>query len=156
MLSVRQEARLFGRGRMTLLPTKNRSVLVYLREMGQDVVLVINNLSDRTESVTVDLARFRNCVPVELFDKNPFPPIRNARFHFTLSPYGFFWLELRPPGHSPRLPRRPASSEGYPHRRLGETGEDPVSNAGERSSPDSAGRKPRSRKRASSGRKGSP
>ena len=114
MLAVRQEARLFGRGRMTLLPTKNRSILAYLREMGEDVVLVINNLSDRTESVTVDLKRFKNHVPVELFDKNPFPPIRSSRFHFTVSPFGFFWLKLLSPTH-------PASAPGlHPSRRLGD------------------------------------
>jgi trehalose synthase (EC:5.4.99.16) len=100
MLSVRQAARLFGRGKMTILNTRNRSILAYLREMGQDVVLVINNLSDRTESVILDLARFKNFIPVELFDGTPFPPIRRSRFHFTVSPYGFFWLALRPPGSS--------------------------------------------------------
>ena len=123
MLAVRQEARLFGRGRMTLLPTKNRSILAYLREMGEDVVLVINNLSDRTESVTVDLKRFKNHVPVELFDKNPFPPIRSPRFHFTVSPYGFFWLKLLPPASPAPAPRR------HPSRRLGDpagTGDPPA------------------------------
>ena len=108
MLAVRQSARLFGRGKMTILNTRNRSILAYLREMGQDVVLVINNLSDRTESVTLDLSRFRNFIPVELFDGNPFPPIRKSRFHFTVSSYGFFWLALRPPGATRKgAPRHP-------------------------------------------------
>ena len=69
----------------------------YFREYGGEVALILNNLSDATESVYVDLSRFNGYVPVEMFSQTQFPLIRKARFHFTLSPYGFFWFHLRPP-----------------------------------------------------------
>jgi maltose alpha-D-glucosyltransferase/alpha-amylase len=97
MIQVRHSARLFGRGKMTLLSPKNNRIFAYLRELGQDVVLVLNNLSDRTESVMIDLSRFIGYKPVELFSQTCFPQIRKARFHFTISPYGYFWLWLVPP-----------------------------------------------------------
>lgn len=97
MIEVRQSTPVFGRGSMTVLHPKNRHVLACLRESGDDVVLVINNLSNRTESVILDLSRFRGYTPVELFSLTRFPLLERAHFHFTLSPYGYFWLLLEPP-----------------------------------------------------------
>jgi maltose alpha-D-glucosyltransferase/alpha-amylase len=97
MIQVRHAARLFGRSKMTLLSPKNNRIFAYLRELGRDAVLVLNNLSDRTESVMIDLSRFIGYKPVELFSQNRFPQIKRARFHFTISPYGYFWLWLAPP-----------------------------------------------------------
>ena len=102
MIDVRQSTRVFGRGAMTVLHPKNRHVFACLRELEDDVVLVINNLSDRTESVLLDLSRFRGYTPVELFSQTPFPLLERAHFHFTVSPYGYFWLALRPPGSTRR------------------------------------------------------
>ena len=102
MIDVRQSTRVFGRGAMTVLHPKNRHVFACLRELEDDVVLVINNLSDRTESVLLDLSRFRGYTPVELFSQTPFPLLERAHFHFTVSPYGYFWLALRPPGSARR------------------------------------------------------
>ena len=87
---------------MTVLHPKNRHVFACLRELDDDVVPVINNLSDRTESVLLDLSRFRGYTPVELFSQTPFPLLERAHFHFTVSPYGYFWLALRPPGSTRR------------------------------------------------------
>ncbi len=110
MIEVRQSTPVFGRGSMTVLHPKNRHVFACLREFGDDVVLVINNLSDRTESVILDLSRFRGYTPVELFSRTRFPLLERAHFHFTVSPYGYFWLSLIPPspkgrGGSRRLPQ---------------------------------------------------
>ena len=106
MIEVRQSSHVFGRGAMTVLHPKNRHVFACLREMGDEVVMVINNLSDRTESVLLDLSRFRGYTPVELFSQTPFPVLERAHFHFTVSPYGYFWLALRPPAFSVRRRKR--------------------------------------------------
>jgi maltose alpha-D-glucosyltransferase/alpha-amylase len=121
MIQVRQSARLFGRSKLTVLNPKNNRIFAYLREIGEDVVLVLNNLSDRTESVTIDLSRFIGYTPVELFNQNRFPQIRRTRFHFTISPYGFFWLQLLPPGQMTpkKAPGESADGESrHPLRRL--------------------------------------
>ncbi len=97
MFQVRQSTRIFGRGTLTVIHSRNQKVFAYFREYGGEVALILNNLSDATESVYVDLSRFNGYVPVEMFSQTQFPLIRKARFHFTLSPYGFFWFHLRPP-----------------------------------------------------------
>lgn len=115
MIQVRQSARLFGRSKLTVLNPKNNRIFAYLREIGVDVVLVLNNLSDRTESVTIDLSRFIGYTPVELFNQTRFPQIRRRRFHFTISPYGFFWLQLIPSGEMPPDKAFGGSTDGGPH-----------------------------------------
>ncbi|MEC4682771.1 MAG: maltose alpha-D-glucosyltransferase [Nitrospirota bacterium] len=121
MIQVRQSARLFGRSKLTVLNPKNNRIFAYLREIGVDVVLVLNNLSDRTESVTIDLSRFIGYTPVELFNQTRFPQIRRRRFHFTISPYGFFWLQLIPSGEMTPDKAFGGSTDGgshHPFRRL--------------------------------------
>jgi maltose alpha-D-glucosyltransferase/alpha-amylase len=94
MIAVRQSVQIFGRGTMTVLYPKNRKIMTYLREFEGEVILVINNLSDSTESVTIDLSRYSGWTPVEMFSDVCFPKISRAAYHFALSPYGFFWLKL--------------------------------------------------------------
>ncbi|MHB1286798.1 MAG: maltose alpha-D-glucosyltransferase [Leptospirales bacterium] len=96
MFQVRQSTQIFGRGTLTVIHSRNQKVFAYFREYGGEVALILNNLSDATESVYVDLSRFNGYVPVEMFSQTQFPVIRKARFHFTLSPYGYFWFHLRP------------------------------------------------------------
>jgi len=123
MIQIRQSSRLFGRGKMKLLTPKNTHVFAYLRESEEDVVLVLNNLSDRTESVVLDLSRFRGYVPIELFSGKSFPRILRAHFHFTISPYGYFWLRLLlPEGEAGRrrirAARKTAPTSSPPFREL--------------------------------------
>ncbi|MDA8059509.1 MAG: alpha-glucosidase C-terminal domain-containing protein, partial [Nitrospiraceae bacterium] len=97
MIAVRQSVRIFGRGTMELLAPKNRKIMSYLRTFEGKVVLVINNLSDSTESLSIDLSRYSGWTPVEMFSQTPFPEISRLPYHFSVSPYGFFWLLLSPP-----------------------------------------------------------
>ncbi len=97
MIQVRQGFRIFGRGSTTILHPKNFRVFAYLRENDGKVGLILNNLSDATESVLLDLSRFDGYTPVEMFSQSEFPKIRKHPLHFTVSPYGYFWLYLQPP-----------------------------------------------------------
>lgn len=96
MIAVRQSVQVFGRGTMKVLSPKNRKIMAYIREFEGRVVLVLNNLSDSTESVTVDLAAYYGWTPVEMFSEVSFPKISRTPYHFAISPYGFFWLRLSP------------------------------------------------------------
>lgn len=96
MFQIRQSTQIFGRGTITVIHSRNQKVFAYFREYGEEVALILNNLSDATESVYIDLSRFTGYVPVEMFSQTRFPEIRKSRFHFTLSPYGYFWFHLKP------------------------------------------------------------
>jgi maltose alpha-D-glucosyltransferase/alpha-amylase len=97
MIQVRQGSLIFGRGSTTILNPKNYRIFAYLRESGGQVSLILNNLSDATESVLLDLSRFDGYTPIEMFSQSEFPKIRKHPLHFTVSPYGYFWLYLHPP-----------------------------------------------------------
>jgi len=94
IISVRKSSQVFGRGSLTFVRPANRSVLVYLRQHGNDALLCIANLSRSAQSAEIDLSPWRGRVPVEMLGRQKFPPIGEAPYHVTLAPYGFFWFLL--------------------------------------------------------------
>ncbi|MDQ7251430.1 maltose alpha-D-glucosyltransferase [Dongia sedimenti] len=101
MLAVRKQTSVFGRGEFRLLAPGNRKVLAYLRTLGDDVVLCVNNLSRTAQAVELDLAQFAGRVPVDMIGGSTFPPIGQLTYLLTLPAYGFYWFTL---GVSANLP----------------------------------------------------
>ncbi|HVA56246.1 MAG TPA: maltose alpha-D-glucosyltransferase [Gammaproteobacteria bacterium] len=95
MLAVRQRSHVFGRGSMRFLHPGNRKILAYIRELDEQTVLCVANLSHASQAVELDLAEFDGRILVEMIDATPFPPIGRLSYLLTLPPYGFFWFELR-------------------------------------------------------------
>jgi maltose alpha-D-glucosyltransferase/alpha-amylase len=48
------------------------------------------------QPVELDLAKFQQMVPLELFGHNPFPVITDKPYFLTLGPHAFCWFVLRP------------------------------------------------------------
>jgi maltose alpha-D-glucosyltransferase/alpha-amylase len=94
MLAVRKQTSVFGRGEFKLLAPGNRKILAYLRTLGDDVVLCVNNLSRTAQAVELDLAQFAGRVPVDMVGGSAFPPIGQLTYLLTLPPYGFYWFTL--------------------------------------------------------------
>ncbi|HJP97366.1 MAG TPA: putative maltokinase, partial [Rhodanobacteraceae bacterium] len=94
MVAVRQEHQAFGRGTISFLYPGNRKILAYLREYGDEALLCVFNLSRAAQAVELDLSRFKGRVPIELFGRNPFPPIGELYYLLTLPAYGFHWFLL--------------------------------------------------------------
>jgi maltose alpha-D-glucosyltransferase/alpha-amylase len=110
MLQVRQTSHAFGRGTLRFIRPGNRKVLVYLRELGEDVILCVANLSRSAQPVELDLSAYKTAVPLELLGRTPFPPIGDLPYFLTLPNYGFYWFKLsrdvQPPAwHEEHLPR---------------------------------------------------
>ena len=102
MIAVRKQHPAFGRGTMTLLYPRNRKVLTYIREMDNERVLCVANLSRTAQAVEVDLSRFKGAVPIELSGRAAFPPIGDLPYMFTLPAYGFYWFLLADEGEAPQ------------------------------------------------------
>ena len=96
MISLRKLFSVFGRGTLTFLHPENRKVLAYVRQLGDQRVLCIANLSRFAQPVTLDLSEFDGMVPIEMVGYVEFPTITRQPYPVTLGPYGFFWLELQP------------------------------------------------------------
>ena len=107
LISVRKSSKVFGRGSLTFIRPANRSVLVYVRQYENEVVLCVANLSRSAQAAEIDLAPWRGRVPFELLGRTNFPPIGDGAYLVTLGPYGFFWFLLREPDastiESPRI-----------------------------------------------------
>ncbi len=95
IIRVRKATRVFSRGSLEFLTPANHRVLAYLRELGEERVLVVNNLSSSAQAVELDLSRFRGLIPIEMFGGNLFPSINHRLYLLTLGPYQFYWFKLR-------------------------------------------------------------
>ncbi len=98
LIRVRRSHPVFGRGTLAFLHPENRKVLAYLREHDGVSVLCVANLSRFAQYVELDLAAFRDRVPVELIGRVQFPAIGELPYLLTLGPHDFFWFELTQPG----------------------------------------------------------
>jgi maltose alpha-D-glucosyltransferase/alpha-amylase len=94
MLAVRKTSQAFGRGARRFLRPGNRKILAYLREVGEDTILCVANLSRSAQPVELNLAAFKGRVPVEMLGRTAFPPIGDLPYLLTISAYGFYWFRL--------------------------------------------------------------
>ena len=78
LISVRKSSKVFGRGSLSFIRPANRSVLVYVRQYQNEVVLCVANLSRSAQAAEIDLSPWRGRVPFELLGRTNFPPIGDA------------------------------------------------------------------------------
>jgi maltose alpha-D-glucosyltransferase/alpha-amylase len=102
LIAVRKSCPAFGRGSIEFLRPLNPRVLAFYREHDDEVILVVANLSERSQPVSLDLARYRGAIPVELLGNTRFPPIGADTYFLSLGPHGFYWFRLERPGRQAR------------------------------------------------------
>src|SRR5262249_26626824 len=73
LIATRKRSAVFGRGTIEFLRPRNQAVLAYLRRWQDDAVLVVANLSGRTQPVELDLAPLEGLTPVEMLGDARFP-----------------------------------------------------------------------------------
>jgi maltose alpha-D-glucosyltransferase/alpha-amylase len=95
IIQTRKSNPVFGRGSIEFLYPANHRVLAYIRQLGNETVLVVNNLSSSAQAVELDLKRYKGSILIEMFGKNLFPRIGDLPYLLTLGPYQFFWFRLR-------------------------------------------------------------
>jgi len=96
LIALRKRYRAFGRGSIEMLYPENRKVLAFVRQYGDETILVVANLSRHAQHCSVTLSALAGRIPVELFGRNEFPTISESPYPLTLGPYGFFWFSLEP------------------------------------------------------------
>ena len=87
--------RVFGRGSIEFLYPANHRILAYVRRLGDETVLVVNNLSSTAQAVELDLRRYKGNILIEMFGKNIFPRVGDLPYLLTMGPYQFYWFRLR-------------------------------------------------------------
>lgn len=94
IILVRKQHPAFGRGTISFIYPRNRKIIAYLREHGDEAILCVANLSRTAQAVELDLSAYRDKVPIELTGRTPFPPVGDLPYMLTLPAYGFFWFAL--------------------------------------------------------------
>ena len=95
MIALRKLFQVFGRGTLRFLNSENRKILAYVRELGDEKVLCVANLSRFAQPVQLDLEGLEGYQPIEMLGYVEFPKITKDLYPLTLAPYGFYWLELQ-------------------------------------------------------------
>ena len=106
VIAMRKNFKAFSRGSLEFLYPDNPKVLAFLRRYEDETILVVVNLSRFAQSVELDLSRFSGCVPMEVFSRNLFRPIRKSRYVITLGPHAHYWFALHAPTDGRRAPRK--------------------------------------------------
>jgi maltose alpha-D-glucosyltransferase/alpha-amylase len=95
LISVRKSTLAFGRGTMTFIRPANRSVLAYVRQYRDEVILCVANLSRSAQATELDLSAWKDRIPLEMLGRTRFPAIGELPYMITLAPYGFYWFQLQ-------------------------------------------------------------
>jgi maltose alpha-D-glucosyltransferase/alpha-amylase len=94
LIAVRKSSKVFSRGSLSFIRPTNRSVLVYVRQYEDEVLICVANLSRSAQAAEIDMSPWRGRRPLELLGRTSFPVIGDSSYLVTLAPYGFFWLQL--------------------------------------------------------------
>ena len=97
LIALRKQFQAFGRGTMEFLTPQNYRVLAFVREHGDETILVVANLSRFPQYVELDLAACKGMRPLELFGHSEFPAIGELPYLLTLPGYAFYWFSIEPP-----------------------------------------------------------
>ena len=98
-ISVRKKWDVFGEGDFEALDAANPSIFAFLRTMGDDVILCVNNLSRFAQPVELNLSRYDGYQPIEMLGKVPFPAVGELPYLLTLAAHGFLWFSLEKPAN---------------------------------------------------------
>ena len=97
LIGVRRSNNAFSRGTLSFVRPNNRTVLAYVREYENDIIVCVANLSRSAQAAEIDLSPWKGRVPTEMLGRTAFPRIGELPYLVTLPPYGFFWFLLGDP-----------------------------------------------------------
>lgn len=95
VIDKRKKFKAFSRGSIEFLLPENPKVFTFIRRYKDEAILVVINLSRYSQAVGLNLQKYKECVPEEIFSFNKFPRIKDAPYTITLSPHSHYWLSLK-------------------------------------------------------------
>ncbi|MDB5110855.1 MAG: trehalose synthase [Mucilaginibacter sp.] len=88
VISTRKKYKALSRGDMKFISSENAKVLAFIRTYGDEMMLVVANLSRYSQAAELDLEAYKGYVPVEILSRNRFPVIKeDVPYFFTLGAY---------------------------------------------------------------------
>jgi maltose alpha-D-glucosyltransferase / alpha-amylase len=97
LIALRKNYPVFGRGEIRFLTPTNSKVLAYIRDDGEQQVLVVANLSRFAQPIELEMPEYVGRVPVEMFGNTRFPAVKgDGCYPLSLGPHAFYWFILEP------------------------------------------------------------
>ncbi|HVR02168.1 MAG TPA: maltose alpha-D-glucosyltransferase [Polyangia bacterium] len=97
LIALRKQFRAFGRGSIEFLTPSNHRVLAFVRQLEDEVILVVANLSRFVQYVELDLSQWKGLHPVEVMGQTELPAIGELPYLLTLGGHAFYWFSLETP-----------------------------------------------------------
>jgi maltose alpha-D-glucosyltransferase/alpha-amylase len=97
LIAVRKSSRAFGRGTIEFLRPRNQTVLAFVRAWRDETILIVANLSARSQPVEIDLSAYRGATLFELLGETRFPAVGASPYFLSLGPHGFYWFRVEQP-----------------------------------------------------------
>ncbi len=93
-VATRKANPVLGWGSCDFLPLTNKAVLSYLRQTETDQMLIVCNLSDQAQGVTLNLPDFVGRTPHDVLSDQSLQSISETEYSLSLGAYQYFWLIL--------------------------------------------------------------
>jgi len=94
MVAIRKQYKAFGWGSFRWMDAGTTAVAAYLREYGDERILIINNLSDQIQSIVIQISHVKNIHPVDILSDRQLRALESNHLALTLAPYRYLWLAL--------------------------------------------------------------
>src|SRR5687767_4718243 len=94
VVGMRKRLNIFGRGDIKFIESSNAKVLAFARTHEKQRIIVVANLSQFSQAVTLNLSEYRDSDITEVFSQNRFMNVEQGDYDLTIGPYGYFWLQV--------------------------------------------------------------
>ena len=94
MLLIRKESSALKLGSFTDIGGSNPAMLCFVRELNDEAVLCVNNLSGFAQQSELDLRAWLGAMPIELVGGARFARVGAVPYSLTVGGYGHYWLRL--------------------------------------------------------------
>lgn len=94
-IAVRKRYKAFSRGSLEFITPENPKIIAFVRKYEDEIVFVAANLSKYAQTAELDLSKFTDYSPEEVFSHNMFPVVKETPYPLTFGPYGYYTFELK-------------------------------------------------------------
>jgi maltose alpha-D-glucosyltransferase/alpha-amylase len=95
MIAVRKQHPSFGRGSFAWAECESLAIAAYVRQYGDDRVLVVNNLSSKPQAVTLKAPLASSGgEPQDLLGMQILPAMEDGTLTLELKPYQYLWIKV--------------------------------------------------------------
>ncbi len=95
LIATRRRYRGFSRGSIRFLGTNNTHIFAFVREYGDEKLLVVANFSRYSQSAELYLEDYADHIPEEIFSQSQFPHISERPYTIMIGSSDYYWFLLR-------------------------------------------------------------